>query len=288
MRKNKPDAVVIGTNIPADLDWVPEVNRFQRNSRPSTNNRSVPLLREKKFHAISFTWLKSFRGFPWRASETEQRAGTKRGRIDGFFSRTKATCCVAQNQWNFRWKFNECIRENVYTSTNCSDTRTVSRVFAIFGKNWGPIETGEEKKKKGKRKKSIPPLVSRRLEIISSWTGDSATIPETDLISWISPALKRTTDGEKGRKSRESRVARVSSSPDFSAPPLRLLCLRENRLSRINQSRPWFLCCVWSVVGHETCFVKCKEEREEERRRSLCKGKKEEEGKERWRGRGKS
>lgn len=97
--------------------------------------------------------------------------------------------------------------------------------FRNFREKLGADRNGRGKKKR-KRKKSIPPLVSRRLEIISSWTGDSATIPETDLISWISPALKRTTDGEKGRKSRESRVARVSSSPDFSAPPLRPGCGR--------------------------------------------------------------
>lgn len=113
-------------------------------------------------------------------------------------------------------------RERIHVDELLRYPYRVSRVFAIFGKNWGPIERGEEKKKKGKEKNRY-----RR-----SFRGDSRlsrrepAIPETDLIFWISPALKRTTDGEKGRKSRESRVARVSSSPDFSAPPLRPGCGR--------------------------------------------------------------
>lgn len=59
-------------------------------------------------------------------------------------------------------------RERIHVDELLRYPYRVSRVFAIFGKNWGPIERGEEKKKKRKRKKSIPPLVSRRLEIISS------------------------------------------------------------------------------------------------------------------------
>lgn len=173
-------------------------------------------------------------------------------------------------------------RERIHVDELLRYPYRVSRVFAIFGKNWGPIETGEEKKRK--RKKSIPPLVSRRLEIISSWTGDPG-----NRSYFLDKSCFEADNGRRKGKEIEgiARCSRLelprffsSSSPSW---------LRENRLSRINQSRPWFLCCVWSVVGHETCFVKCKEEREEERRRSLCKGKKEEEeGKERWRGRRKS
>lgn len=155
--------------------------------------------------------------------------------------------------------------------------------FRNFREKLGADRNGRGKKKR-KRKKSIPPLVSRRLEIISSWTGDPG-----NRSYFLDKSCFEADNGRKKGKEIEgiARCSRLelprffsSSSPSW---------LRENRLSRINQSRPWFLCCVWSVVGHETCFVKCKEEREEERRRSLCKGKKEEEeGKERWRGRGKS
>lgn len=85
---------------------------------------------------------------------------------------------------------------------------------------------GADRKGRGKKKGKEKNRYRRSFRGDSRLSRREPAIPETDLISWISPALKRTTDGEKGRKSRESRVARVSSSPDFSAPPLRPGCGR--------------------------------------------------------------
>lgn len=56
----------------------------------------------------------------------------------------------------------------------------------------------------------------------------------TDLISWISPALKRTTD----EKREGNRGNLASRAPRFFTSPSSPSCLRENRLSRINQSHP--------------------------------------------------
>lgn len=99
--------------------------------------------------------------------------------------------------------------------------------FAIFGKNWGPIETGEREKERKNRY-----LVSRN-RLDSNRLSRRRSRKPLDRSYFLDKSRFEggQVDGEKGRKSRESRVTRffTSSSP---------FCLRENRLSRINQSHP--------------------------------------------------
>lgn len=172
--------------------------------------------------------------------------------MDFFFSKNeKATCCVAQNQWNFRWKFNECIRENIYTSTNCSDTRTVSRVFRNFRE-----KLVAEKRRKREREKidtSFRGIDSTRIDYLVGDPGNRST----DLISWISPALRGTSGRRKGKEiegiarytifhlvlpvlpAGESLIAVKSEPPVILSPVCVCVCVR-----------------VWSLlVGHETYCV---------------------------------
>lgn len=205
--------------------------------------------------------------------------------MDFFFSKNeKATCCVAQNQWNFRWKFNECIRENIYTSTNCSDTRTVSRVFRNFRE-----KLVAEKRRKREREKidtSFRGIDSTRIDYLVGDPGNRST----DLISWISLALKGTSGRRKGKEiegiarytifhlvlpvlpAGESLIADKSEPPVILSPVC--VCVR-----------------VWSLlVGHEIYCVswsvkKSGERRgQEEKEVSLWKRKKKRKGKERRRG----
>lgn len=294
MRKNKPDAAVIGTNIPPR----PRLGARGKSIFSETLGRPRiidPLPSSPPWKKISRNFvhvIKIVSRFPVarerNGTTSRNKEGEGGGRIDGFFfffsKNEKATCCVAQNQWNFRWKFNECIRENIYTSTNCSDTRTVSRVFRNFRE-----KLVAEKRRKREREKidtSFRGIDSTRIDYLVGDPGNRST----DLISWISLALKGTSGRRKGKEiegiarytifhlvlpvlpAGESLIADKSEPPVILSPVC--VCVR-----------------VWSLlVGHETYCVswsvkKSGERRgQEEKEVSLWKRKKKRKGKERRRG----
>lgn len=294
MRKNKPDAAVIGTNIPPR----PRLGARGKSIFSETLGRPRiidPLPSSPPWKKISRNFvhvIKIVSRFPVarerNGTTSRNKEGEGGGRIDGFFfffsKNEKATCCVVQNQWNFRWKFNECIRENIYTSTNCSDTRTVSRVFRNFRE-----KLGAEKRRKREREKidtSFRGIDSTRIDYLVGDPGNRST----DLISWISLALRGTSGRRKGKEiegiarytifhlvlpvlpAGESLIADKSEPPVILSPVC--VCVR-----------------VWSLlVGHETYCVswsvkKSGERRgQEEKEVSLWKRKKKRKGKERRRG----
>lgn len=270
MRKNKPDAAVIGTNIPPR----PRLGARGKSIFSETLGRPRiidPLPSSPPWKKISRNFvhvIKIVSRFPVarerNGTTSRNKEGEGGGRIDGFFfffsKNEKATCCVVQNQWNFRWKFNECIRENIYTSTNCSDTRTVSRVFRNFRE-----KLVAEKRRKREREKidtSFRGIDSTRIDYLVGDPGNRST----DLISWISLALRGTSGRRKGKEiegiarytifhlvlpvlpAGESLIADKSEPPVILSPVC--VCVR-----------------VWSLlVGHETYCVSWSVKKSGERR----------------------
>lgn len=270
MRKNKPDAAVIGTNIPPR----PRLGARGKSIFSETLGRPRiidPLPSSPPWKKISRNFvhvIKIVSRFPVarerNGTTSRNKEGEGGGRIDGFFfffsKNEKATCCVVQNQWNFRWKFNECIRENIYTSTNCSDTRTVSRVFRNFRE-----KLVAEKRRKREREKidtSFRGIDSTRIDYLVGDPGNRST----DLISWISLALRGTSGRRKGKEiegiarytifhlvlpvlpAGESLIADKSEPPVILSPVC--VCVR-----------------VWSLlVGHEIYCVSWSVKKSGERR----------------------
>lgn len=128
-------------------------------------------------------------------------------------------------------------RERIHVDELLRYPYRVSRVFAIFGKNWGPIERGEEKKK-GKEKNRY------RLDTRFEATRDYLVVNrrfrhDPGNRSYFLDKSRFEADNGRRKEKKIEGIARCSrlELPRFfssSSPSW----LRENRLSRINQSRP--------------------------------------------------
>lgn len=127
-------------------------------------------------------------------------------------------------------------RERIHVDELLRYPYRVSRVFAIFGKNWGLIETGEEKKKKEKKKIDT----AARFEATRDYLVVNRRFRhDPGNRSYFLDKSCFEADNGRGKGKEIEGIARCSrlELPRFfssSSPSW----LRENRLSRINQSRP--------------------------------------------------